>query len=113
MYKFVAASDGINQYKFHCSIRSRPDVWDVLISVTQLEDSPALTVKDHDESWWFEWPNSDHTLIVTTADESEIRSWYPKVLQPTEVDIADWSGSEWAVPAFSPKDFHQAWLWYD
>ena len=113
MYKFVAASDGINQYKFHCSIRSRPDVWDVLISVTQLEDIPALTVKDHDESGWFEWPNSDHTLIVTTADESEIRSWYPKVLQPTEVDIADWSGSEWAVPAFSPKDFHQAWLWYD
>lgn len=112
-YNLGAVPEGLNQYEFHCSIRARPNVWDVLISVTQLEDIPALTVKNYDDSGWFEWPNSDHTLIVTTADEAEIRSWYPDKFQPDEIDIADWSGSEWAVPSFIPKDFHQAWLWYD
>lgn len=112
-YNLGQVPEGLNQYDFHCAIRSRPEVWDVLVSITQLDEVPALNVQDFDESRWFEWPNSDHTLIVTTADEPTIRSWYPKDFQPDEIEIADHAGTEFGAPSFVPKDFHQAWLWYD
>ncbi|MEM1150310.1 MAG: hypothetical protein AAGI03_15605, partial [Pseudomonadota bacterium] len=102
-----------DQYEFHCSVRARPEVWDVLISITQIDQAPALSVEDFDTSWLFEWPNSDHTLIITTADEETIRSWFPNGVQPDEINITDEISPLWGAPAFMPKGYHQAWLWYD
>ena len=102
----------VSQYDFYKGIRERADVWDVLVSITQLDVEPALTPETFDSDW-FEWPNSDHTLIITTADEAEIRSWFPEKVQPGEIDIGDRSGTEWGAPSFVPKGYHQAWLWYD
>ncbi len=111
-YNLPDAPKGQSQYDFHKAIRERANVWDVRISVTQLDEEPALTAETF-ESAWFEWPNSDHTLIVTTADEGEIRSWFPENAQPDEIDIGDRSGTEWGAPSFVPKGYHQVWLWYD
>lgn len=101
----------IGQYDFHRRIRERADVWDVLISITQLDEVPDSEPSAAEP--FFDWPNSDHTLIVTTADEAEIRSWLPEGVQPDEIDIDDRSDTPWGSPAFIPKGFHQAWLWYD
>lgn len=111
-YNIHPYPENINQYEFHCSIRSRTDVWDILISITQLDSQPALSLDQYDSNW-FEWPNSDHTLIVTTANEETIRSWFPKNVQPDEVDFGDRSGTVWGSPTFVPKGFQHAWLWYD
>ena len=112
-YNIYPYPEKIDQYEFHCSIRSRPDVWNVYVSITQLDEEPALEASDLINDSNIEWPNSDHTLIVTSADEATIRSWFPDGVQPDTIDISDWSGSEWAVPPFIPSGFHQAWLWYD
>ncbi len=112
-YNIAPYPEGIDQYEFHQSIRARADVWDVLISVTQLDTVPALNTKQFEESPRFEWPNSDHTLIITTADEATIRSWFPEGVQPDMIDISDRSETIWGAPSFVPKDYHQAWLWYD
>ncbi len=112
-YNIAPYPEGIDQYEFHQTIRARSDVWDVLISVTQLDENPALDAKQFEESAWFEWPNSDHTLIITTADEATIRSWFPEKVQPDTIDIGERPGDVWRAPSFVPKDYHQAWLWYD
>lgn len=114
-YNIIDRSDhypsSLEQYDFHRRIRERADVWDVLISITQLDDDPEYEPSTEED--FFVWPNSDHTLIVTTADEAEIRSWFPENIQPDEINIEDRTGAEWATPAFVPKGYHQAWLWYD
>jgi len=106
--------EDIDQYEFHKKIRARPDVWDILISITQIDTPPALDLEPAKKENWFEWPNSDHTLIVTTADEKTIRSWFPEDVQPDEINIVEDSpGTEWAAPEFIPKGYYCAWLWYD
>ena len=112
-YNVTPYPDEINQYDFHCSIRARPDVWDILISITQMDEEPNHDLASFTKKGYLEWPNSDHTLIITSADEVAIRSWFPKGIQPDEINIGDWSESEWGVPSFIPSGFQQAWLWYD
>jgi len=111
-YNVAPYPEGMDQFEFHRMIRNRADVWDVLISITQLDSAPALSMEQYDTSGWFEWPNSDHTLIITTANEQQIRSWFPQDVQPNEIHIGDVPAS-WAKPKFVPEGFHQAWLWYD
>ena len=112
-YNIYPYPEDIDQYDFHCSIRARLEVWDVLISITQMDEEPIHAAPESVEKYHVEWPNSDHTLIVTRADEATIRSWFPSEVQPSEVTIGDWSDTAWGAPSFIPRGFHQAWLWYD
>ena len=112
-YNIYPFPSGIDQYEFHSSVRARPEVWDVLVSITQIDLAPALNIEEFDISGGFEWPNSDHTLIITTADEETIRSWFPEGVQPDGIDITDEISPLWGAPPFLPKGYHQAWLWYD
>lgn len=112
-YNIYPYPENIDQYQFHQDLRARPEVWDVLISITQIDTPPALTVADYDQDGWFEWPNSDHTLIITTADEKTIRSWFPENVQPDQITIRTETQLPWKAPDFIPKGYHQAWLWYD
>lgn len=112
-YNISPYPEEINQYEFHCSVRARIEVWDVLVSITQIDEEPNHNPDSFSKKGWFEWPNSDHTLIITSADENTIRSWFPSEVQPDEIDFGDRTGSEWNVPNFIPSEFKQAWLWYD
>lgn len=112
-YNIYPTPEGIDQYAHYCSIRARTDVWDVLVSITQLDSVPAMNLTEQEQAPFFEWPNSDHTLIITTANEKTIRSWFPDNIQPDEIDFGSREGSEWGGPGFVPEDFELAWLWYD
>lgn len=61
-------------------IRDRDDVDDVRVAVTMFDDP--------------DWPFSDQVVIVTDAEPDQVRSWFPAVLAPDEVDPADAEGYE-------------------
>ena len=63
-------------YSLLKDIRDRPDVSDVRVQITCL-DAPGE-----------EWPFSDTIWVVTSADETAVRSWFEGQLAPDEV----WTG---------------------
>jgi hypothetical protein len=81
------------------SIRARPQVQDVLVSISE--------VPEDDESW----PYSDRVYIFTSAAPEELRDW-ARELQPSEVEEGFIGGAPPAAPALEPGMRVLA-LWWD
>lgn len=77
-------------------IEARPNVSLVRIAITQCDDG--------------EWPFSDTILVVTSASEDEVVSWFPEGSQPDECSVSE----EPHVQAMAPASGHKPLLlWFD
>jgi hypothetical protein len=63
-------------FKLLSEIRSRPDVSDVRVQITCLDDP------------WKQWPFSDTLWIMTPVDAETVKTWFPTNLAPDEC----WTG---------------------
>ena len=79
-------------------IRARPDVSDVRIAITQIEDDL--------------WPFSDTILVVTTASAEQVASWFPEDMAPDEC-IAELRDDVVHEPFETPNGSRAVWLWFD
>jgi hypothetical protein len=70
---YLSAPDDSQALELLTAIRSRPDVSDVRIVITQIGDG--------------EWPFSDTIAFVTTAAIEDVFGWFPEGMKPDEVYI--------------------------
>lgn len=87
-------------YTLLASIRSRPDVSDVKIQVTCLDDPGKM------------WPFSDTVWIMTSADELAVASWFPDRLAPSET-WTGWTEGRNFEPLEIAKGHHPVAVWFD
>lgn len=81
-------------------INSRPDVSDVRIQITCLDDPGK------------QWPFSDTIWIMTSADELTVKSWFPESLAPDEVWIGWVDRTIYEVLEIA-EGHHPVAVWYD
>lgn len=87
-------------YAFLRNIRSRDDVSDVRIEVREVEGPHS-------------WPFSDTVWIITTAQPSEVHSWFTENLAPDELLIGLDNGIEETEPYAVPEGMVAIGAWYD
>ncbi|MCR2834592.1 hypothetical protein [Parerythrobacter lacustris] len=87
-------------YALFQEILDRPEVSDVRVQVTCV-DSPGE-----------EWPFSDTIWIMTTADETTVRSWFPDELMPNDCWIGWIDGQKYETINVDPGH-HPVAVWYD
>jgi hypothetical protein len=86
-------------YKFLKKVRSREDVSDVRIMVTQLDNYES-------------WPFSDTIWVVTKAEPEIVRSWFEKKYPPDEV--AEGFHDHYRCEKIDvAQGFRAVSLWYD
>jgi hypothetical protein len=81
------------------AIRDRPDVYDVLVGISEVLENG-------------EWPLSDHVYVITTATPAEVSEWAESLCadKPGE---GWWNGAppRWPIPI--PPDARVVTLWWD
>ncbi len=79
-------------------IQSRPEVSDVCIAITQVEDDC--------------WPFSDTIVIVASTTPETVSSWFPDDMAPDECSAE--TGDHFEHQALNIPEGSQAiWLWFD
>jgi hypothetical protein len=81
-------------------IRDRPDVYDVLVGITEVEDDELS------------WPYSDHVYVITTATVDAVANW-AKPLEADQPGEGWWNGAPPRWPIQVPEDAHIVTLWWD
>lgn len=79
-------------------IAARPDVGDVRVQVTMFDDP--------------DWPFSDTAWVMTTAEPSEVASWFPEDLVPDAVE-AGWQDGITYEPYVVPSGMRPVACWWD
>ena len=94
-------------YEILTSIRNRPDVQDVLISI---HETPYP-----DEELDFDiWPDSDTVYVLTSASLGDVARWTER-LKPNEISVG-WTSNGRSKPLAAPKPesgFTVFALWWD
>lgn len=98
---------GLDETTFWKSLRDREDVWDVLISITQLE----FMKEPFDAPW--AWVHADHVVIITSAQPDEVLSWFPEGRVPELVNDQWTDTGEFSERVFVPSTMKPLWFWYD
>ena len=85
-------------YEVLREIRQRPDVQDVLVAISQIDE-------------YLDWPFSESLYIITSCSKERITEWV-KPLQPDEIGEG-WSGGR-PPEAPEPKEGYKVyWVWWD
>jgi hypothetical protein len=93
---------GVQRFYDHLRmIRSRPDVQDVLIEITEVDE----------ESSWEPWPFSERVYILTEASAKEVLEWMA-LLQPDEIETGYIQGKPPAAPELA-EGMRVYGLWWD
>jgi hypothetical protein len=98
---------GVDEAAFWKALRDREDVWDVLFSLTQLE----FMSEPFDAPW--AWVNSDHVVVITSAQPEDVLSWFPEGRVPELVNDRWAEDGEFSERVFVPSTMKPLWLWYD
>ena len=79
-------------------IATRPDVSDVRVQVTMFDEP--------------DWPFSDTVWVITSADASAVRSWFPEHLAPDDV-VTGWQEGVAYEPYPVPTGMRPMGCWWD
>ena len=101
---------GIDEVQFWKSLRSRADVWDVLISLRQYDFPDTY---QHDPFSWGDWVVSDVVVVITSATPEEILALFDDGIKP------EYAGKNWPTAGerhervFVPSGMNALFFWYD
>ena len=86
-------------FKILSKLRTRDDVADVVIKVTQYDGSPE------------EWPFSDTVYVITTTAAEEVVMWFDRDFMPNEYWLSNTHDELRSLHV--PAGMHAVGLWWD
>ncbi len=105
-YNLWREPEYVDEMEFWKGLRNKDTVWDVLISLTQLEYFNIPFDADT-------WVHSDHVVIITSSSPEEVLSWFPEYTAP-EFIMDEWAEEGFvSAKVFVPRGMKPLLFWYD
>jgi hypothetical protein len=98
--------ENIDEMEFWKGLRNKDTVWDVLISLTQLEFMNEPFDADT-------WVGSDHVVIITSSTPDEVLSWFPEHTEPEFISDEWAEEGEFSAKVFVPTGMKPLLFFYD